>query len=227
MLEQGPGSLQHCRESPSLCLSLWTRRFGSVCPRNEVASQGRSAVEVVQGPRLCRLRPWKLDVVPAPLTLEGQKASQAMFSKAGSGPWLPRLRPSTSKRSGVGGGVLPSPGPPSPSSLSLWFSLPPPSSCLLQGQEALEGASSPQGRGPLILGGWVQRTRGHYRETAPPSLMSTPPGRWDRRAGPSDPASPVPAAAASAPWQGPLLKGDGNPHPTRGLREGAREERSN
>lgn len=38
------------------------------------------------GTQALRLRPWKLDVVPAPLTLEGQETSQAMFSEVGSGP---------------------------------------------------------------------------------------------------------------------------------------------
>lgn len=93
------------------------------------------------GTQALRLRPWKLDVVPAPLTLEGQETSQAMFSEVGSGPVAAQaeaVHVKKERRVG-GGGVLPSPGPPAPPPCSFWFSLPPPPPASFRGRKLLEG----------------------------------------------------------------------------------------
>ena len=114
---------------------------------------------------------------------------------------------------------------PSPSSLLLLVLSPSPSSCLLQGQEAVRGASSPQEGVPSFLGGGYRERRVITVRLSSILLdVHTPQGGGTEGGqGPPDPASPVPVAAAPLHLgRDPFLKGDGNLTPTRGLREGAR-----
>lgn len=112
------------------------------------------------------------------------------------------------------GGVLP-PGPPAPPPCSFWFSLLL-SSCLLQGQEAVRGASSLTGKGaPSFLGGGYREQRVIIRRQLHLLDVHTP-RAVGQEAGPPDPASPVPAGCSpSAPWQrpSPERRRKSHPHP--------------
>ena len=163
-----------------------------------------------------RLRPQKPDVVPAPLALEGRETSQATFSKAGSGPVAAQAEAVHVKKQRHGGGGAPFTWTPSPSSLLLLVLFPSPSSCLLQGQEAVRGASSPQERVPSFFGGFreqrviIVRLSSTLFDGCAPQGGGTEGGQ-----GSPDPASPVPVAAAPLhPGRDLPLKGDGKLAPT-------------
>ena len=79
------------------------------------------------------------------------------FSKSGSGPVAAQAEAVHVKKQRRGGGDAPFTWTPSPSSLLLLVLSPSPSSSLLQGQEAVRGASSPQERVPSFFGGTENR----------------------------------------------------------------------